>query len=196
MSQPFDYPARPHLRRHSPPEFKAYKRYKDYLRDEFKFRCVYCLVREKWLGSDHFFSVEHYHPKSKSPSRIVDYSNLLYACMDCNRAKGASIFPADVHPEENPYGRHLKIESSGVVQGLSPEGVFIIQQLNLNEPLRVDYRRMHHDLFEMALRLSNHPDSRRLLMDFFGFPSDMPTFAPNSGAKSPYAMRVGLPDWY
>jgi hypothetical protein len=45
----FDYPSLPHARRHGPQGYADYKHYKPWLRDEFSFRCVYCLCRETWL---------------------------------------------------------------------------------------------------------------------------------------------------
>jgi len=40
---PFTYPAQPHVRKHAPAGYKDYTEYKPWLRDEFEFRCVYCL---------------------------------------------------------------------------------------------------------------------------------------------------------
>ena len=50
MTRPelFTYPPEPHLRKHAPAGYKNYPEYKPWLRDEFEFRCVYCLQREMW----------------------------------------------------------------------------------------------------------------------------------------------------
>ena len=48
MIDPFPYATDTHMRRHGPVGYSSYKAYKDWLRDEFAFRCVYCLFREKW----------------------------------------------------------------------------------------------------------------------------------------------------
>ena len=45
---PFMYPGQSHVRRHGPAGYADYKRYRPWLRDEFTFRCVYCLKRERW----------------------------------------------------------------------------------------------------------------------------------------------------
>jgi hypothetical protein len=45
----FDYPVGTHVRRHGPQGYLDYKHYKPWLRDEFSFRCVYCLCRETWF---------------------------------------------------------------------------------------------------------------------------------------------------
>src|SRR5689334_15828352 len=104
---PFEYPQKEHQRRHTPRQYAAYPEYKDFLRDEFLFRCVYCLVRETWQGSGRFFSVEHFAPKSKHSELTCEYGNLLYACMDCNCAKGGHELPAYLQPECSPFGLHL-----------------------------------------------------------------------------------------
>jgi hypothetical protein len=42
----FTYPAEPHLRRHGPQGYVDAASYRPWLRDDFAFRCVYCLFRE------------------------------------------------------------------------------------------------------------------------------------------------------
>ncbi len=46
MTTPFRYPDGPHQRRHGPRGYASYESYRPWLRDEFAFRCVYCLTRE------------------------------------------------------------------------------------------------------------------------------------------------------
>lgn len=48
MTFPFNYPDAPHRRRHGPRGYADYASYRPWLRDEFTFRCVYCLLREQW----------------------------------------------------------------------------------------------------------------------------------------------------
>jgi hypothetical protein len=42
----FDYPEPKADRRHGPAKYTSYEYYRPWLRDEFAFRCVYCLKRE------------------------------------------------------------------------------------------------------------------------------------------------------
>ena len=44
----FQYPRSALIRRHGPRGYADYVSYKPWLRDEFLFRCVYCLSRERW----------------------------------------------------------------------------------------------------------------------------------------------------
>ena len=44
----FTYPSEPDVRRHGPQGYADAASYRPWLRDEFAFRCVYCLFREQW----------------------------------------------------------------------------------------------------------------------------------------------------
>jgi hypothetical protein len=41
--------------------------YRPWLRDEFTFRCVYCLLRKQWGRVTGEFDVEHFRPLANSP---------------------------------------------------------------------------------------------------------------------------------
>src|SRR2546426_10730722 len=84
---PFVYPAFAHVRRHGPGGYASYKRYRPWLRDEFAFRCVYCLKREQWGLVRGIYDLDHFHPRARHPGNVRDYDNLLYACASCNAAK-------------------------------------------------------------------------------------------------------------
>lgn len=64
------------------PNGKSYSTYKSYKNDLLKNYGKYCAYCEK-KGSD--LDVEHVEPKSKSPTKITDWDNLLLACPTCNR---------------------------------------------------------------------------------------------------------------
>jgi hypothetical protein len=79
----FDYASSPHQRRHGPLGYVDYQSFKPCLRDEFSFRCVFCLLRERWsapFGAD-VFVVEHLIPRTEAPERQCDYENLLTPAM-------------------------------------------------------------------------------------------------------------------
>jgi hypothetical protein len=62
---PLAYPNAPHVRKHGPKGYNPYKSYDQWLRDEFTFRCVYCLEREIWYPNrGAAFAVEHVLSKS------------------------------------------------------------------------------------------------------------------------------------
>jgi hypothetical protein len=45
----FAYPNEVRGRKHGPAGYGNYEAYRDWLRDEFSFRCAFCLMRESWL---------------------------------------------------------------------------------------------------------------------------------------------------
>jgi hypothetical protein len=74
---PFVYPSTPHLRRHGPQGYADYGRYLPWLRDEFTFRCVYCLRREQWGRAVAELEIDHFLAVSLRPEFKADYDNLL-----------------------------------------------------------------------------------------------------------------------
>jgi hypothetical protein len=56
-----------------------YTSFKPWLRDEFIFRCVYCLTRERWCPAGHEdFSVEHFIAQATDP-RLLFRSRVIGA---------------------------------------------------------------------------------------------------------------------
>ena len=75
----FDYPDAPVLRRHGPLGCTDYRSFKPWLRDEFSFRCILCLDRERWHpNGQEEFSVDHVEPRSIAAGQVANYDNLLY----------------------------------------------------------------------------------------------------------------------
>ena len=97
IPEPFSYPTTPHVRRHAPSGWKTYSRYKSWLRDEFCFRCVYCLDRELWKDPRRGFEIDHSIPQKLRPDLKSDYDNLLYLCSACNNLKSATLLPDPAH---------------------------------------------------------------------------------------------------
>src|SRR5262245_35944642 len=93
MTSPFDYPHGPHERRHGPAGSAHYARFRPSLRDEFSYRCVYCLLRERCGQVRCVYAIDHFLPVAGHPDRVTEYDNLLYACATCNAAKGGRVMP-------------------------------------------------------------------------------------------------------
>lgn len=168
----FAFPDVKIVRRHGPAGYSDYSSYKPWLRDEFSFRCVYCLERERWnpdpegsTGADHF------RPQSIYPTLTNDYNNLLYSCLRCNRAKFANA--GVLNPCDTTYSEHLRIERSGIVTGLTPQGNVHIGILRLNEPDRVKRRNMFMEQLDFLLK---HGDAQaqQLIKYLMGYPDDLP----------------------
>ena len=100
---PYAMPPGPHARRHGPSGYVDYGSYKAWLRDEFQFRCVFCLSREKrdkqgWRN----FRIDHIVPQSLDPTKITLYDNLLYVCSSCNEFKASAFFAGPMQSSLQP----------------------------------------------------------------------------------------------
>ena len=169
----FDYPIVPHARQHGPNGYRTYQSYKIWLRDEFKFRCVFCLVRERWYpNGDAAFSVEHLKPQDLDDKGILDYENLYYSCLTCNSVKRAVWPLAD--PCKDAFATHLKVLANGTVEPLSLKGRVLWRTLELDEELRVEFRLRMLRLFSRLQSQIADSGVRELFKGHFGFPDDLP----------------------
>jgi len=169
--QGFEYPTEPHQRRHGPAGYTDYESYRPWLRDEFFFRCVYCLNRERWNSDDIAFNIDHFLPVSIAPDLSNEYSNLLYACARCNRAKSGIVGIPD--PCRVAFGDCLEIGETGVVEPLNNFGVKIAESLVLNMATRVEKRcRWMQTLNSLRIR------NPAIYYEYMGFPTDLDDLRP------------------
>jgi hypothetical protein len=203
---PFRYPQSTPTRRHGPRGYTDPQRFKPWLRDEFTFRCVYCLCRERWCpdGED-AFGVEHFEPKALAPAEICHYDNLFYACCRCNAAKRE--LTGLLNPAEVPLAEHLEISADGTIHGLTPQGADLIRVCQLDRANLTEFRR---GIFEVLRALDQLPEETRqkLLSRYFGFPANLPrlsTLRPPGGNTRPAGIadscharrqRGELPEYY
>ncbi len=173
----FVYSDRPHDRKHGPAGYTAYRAFKPWLRDEFHFRCVYYLERERWYPSGHAgFGVDHIQSKSKPENRhlICDYANLLYSCNRCNSAKRERVV---LNPCRTALTDHLRGAADGTVQGLTKEGRRLVRMLGLNEIGPQTIRRRCQRVLLLYQMQPADPEVRALYLDYFGYPDDLPELA-------------------
>jgi hypothetical protein len=172
----FDYAATDGTRRHEPSGYINYQEFKPWLRDEFLFRCVYCLFRERWYpAGSNVFSIDHLLPRSAQGGEELecDYTNLVYSCMTCNSLRGVSSLV--LNPNLHAFHDHLKVdEGMGEIQGLSPLGDLTIEKLQLNHPRCIRQRRRSFVIFALKLKSPNDPEISELYKHEFGFPDDLP----------------------
>ena len=171
----FDYPQHAHQRRHGPRGYNDYRSFKPWLRDEFAFRCVYCLWRETWCAAgDAAFSVEHLQSRSRQPILARDYTNMVYACCGCNSNKQDHDSPLD--PCRDSWATHLSVSSDGVVAALTADGQTVIDLCLLNRPALVSARQTMLQLWTL-LNAETSEEARELKHRLFGHPSDLPNLA-------------------
>jgi hypothetical protein len=173
--QPYSLSSGPHVRRHGPIGYVDYRTYKIWLRDEFQFRCVFCLHREKWERRGwRIFHVDHIIPQSVDEAKVCDYENLLYLCDACNESKSDWVIP---DPCMHDYSADYRFEEDGTAIPISDFGDLYIKALKLNEPHLVAYRRDFlkeiRDFEEIAPEL-DEDDLLFGLKRWFGYPLDIP----------------------
>lgn len=162
----FDYPEPRSQRTHGPSGYASYESFRPWLRDEFTFRCVYCLKREMWGQVTGEFELDHFEPQSLAPDRKLEYLNLVYACRRCNSVK-----------LDQPIDDPLTMLSSDIVAVL-PDGTLVshapdikrlIQQIDLNSPMLRRWRVM----WMRIVNLAKEHDSN-LFHQLMGFPDELP----------------------
>lgn len=163
----FAYPQRSPGRKHGPRGYAHYEAYRDWLRDEFAFRCAYCLTRETWLRGGLGFQIDHCRPQAQYPAGTLDYENLVYTCPWCNQAKLGVSVP---NPTEFAYGMFLHVDNDGIIQAKSELGSALIQGLRLDHPELTSQRRMVLRIVRLAEKKGNVEVTLRLL----GYPDDLP----------------------
>jgi hypothetical protein len=141
-----------------PKKFANYKKYKQALRTTFDHACVYCDIWESELGGRKSFHIDHYKPQGNKKFKhlIAEYSNLLYSCRDCNGTKDEywpNLFEqllgkVLLNPYDHAIEDHIdKSEYEWV--GISREGIFTVDELEVNAASRVSLRELRDTLREL-----------------------------------------------
>jgi HNH endonuclease len=163
----FEYPTEPHIRRHGPDGYQDYESYRDWVRDEFMFRCVYCLHREKWYGREATFHIEHFVPVAVDSRGKLDYTNLLYACATCNAAK------LDLSGVPDPcriaFADCVCIREDGLVDARNKVGESLVKKLRLNSAKSIQHRSLW---MRVLAALQFHEPG--LYREYMAFPDDLP----------------------
>lgn len=174
---PFAYPIEPLARVHSPAGYTDYTSYKPWLRDEFEFRCLYCLTRERWDQSHtghSGFGVDHVTPQVAAPALVWVYGNLVYACNSGNATR--SDIPLPLDPTAG-LASHLRVEGDGRVTALTAAGRELVGLHALNSVARIAQRRNIFRIFRLACELPENSNALELFAFTFGYPADLPDLA-------------------
>jgi len=188
----YRYPSRPHSRKHGPRGYHAAAEFRPWLRDEFSFRCVYCLEREQWVNNIGHFHSEHFLPVVCRPNLELVYDNLLYACHACNSLKAALLVP---DPLEAMRSTTVIVARDGSIRGRTKRAKRVIDLLQLDDPSYRRRRRLILEIVETARKYN-----RSLYVELMGFPEDLPDLArlqpptgnsrPDGVKKSYYTLRA------
>lgn len=168
-----------HQRRHGPAGYQTYITYKDWLRDEFAFRCVYCLNRERWYpNGSGSFGVEHAISQREAPDLALSFDNLLYACNRCNSFK--TDLEGILNPCIEPMAANLGILTDGRIDPLTILGRILVDTLQLNDP---DVVEMRSRFILFAQHLNEGTVAPQVIAEtikiLFSYPEDLPDLRNN-----------------
>jgi hypothetical protein len=167
---PFLYPVAPLTRRHGPRGYKDYESYRDWLRDEFAFRCVYCLRRETWGPVKAEFDIDHHLPRTARADLTTSYGNLFYCCHRCNLSKGSRTVP---DPGRAAVSACMRVLPDGGVEALNQQGLILIDELDLDARQMVRFRALVIRTILSLWRAGDRPAIR----EWLGLPADLPDLA-------------------
>ena len=144
------------VRKQRPPVLTDYRKYKRYLRLDFERRCAYCHIPESRYGTPGNYAVDHFRPKSRPEFKylICRYSNLLYACRDCNGFKGATWPHAKLtrlgfrflNPCREDMSAQWTAAEGGRLVPKTRAAEYMIARLQLNRQFLCDWRREKREL--------------------------------------------------
>ena len=195
----FQYPSGPHTRKHGPGGYSSYEQYRDWLRDEFSFRCIVCLLREQWAERVGRFHIDHVCPQSTHPHLRTSYANLVYLCVHCNQIKLAKSVP---DPSLLNLQASLVVGDDGTIAAKDSDGQRLVDVFRLDSPDRTEYRAK----LMQALRCIEQNGSGGI-RDWLGYPRSLPDLRrkrapvntrPQGADDCCYALRERgqLPDLY
>ena len=170
----FNYPTSLHVRKHGPSGYSRYESYRDWLRDEFSFRCVFCCRREQWDLMAGSWDIDHFIPQGIRPDRKLEYENLLYVCHACNLVKSKKLVP---NPCEVAFGLNVEVHDDGSIDALNDDGQTLIDELKLNNDDHRKYRRL---IIGTIRSLAIH--DRQIYTMWMRYPENLPDL---SGLRPP-----------
>lgn len=165
----FDYPEPRKERRHGPAGYNSYQRYRPWLRDEFTFRCIYCLKRETWGQVTGEYDLDHFKPQSTESAGRLNYFNLVYACRRCNSVKRDQTIGDPTHLLHSA----TVAADDGSLCTANREAQRLIRQLDLNSPRMKQWRKIWIEIAKYAAEATDCD----LYDHVVGFPNDLPDLA-------------------
>jgi hypothetical protein len=160
--------------------YADYASYRPWLRDEFSFRCVYCLLREQWGRVRGVYDIDHFLPVVNHASLALDYDNMLYGCTTCNSAKGKREVPDPLLVLTSP---NVEVSEDGVMHAKTPEAARLIELLGLNGRQTVEFRFLWIGI--VALAAKSNPVLYGQLMAYPAELPDLGSLKPPGGNSRP-----------
>lgn len=116
--------------------YADYKSFKPYIAQDFNNRCGYCDSHDRFFGTSKNFQIDHFKPHSIAVFTPLkhDYSNLVYSCQSCNRAKSNKWEDTNgfIDPCTDEYDDVIFRNDNGKIEhNQTDQGNFIYTNLNL-----------------------------------------------------------------
>jgi hypothetical protein len=161
---PFRYP-QSFTRRHGPSGYDSHRSYRPWVRDDFTFRCAYCLARETWARTLGAFDLDHFEARSLREDLALAYDNLVYACHICNLSKGTSAIAI-------PTAASLTVAADGTISARDDVGQRVIDMLSLDDASSTRWRQM---VIGVVRSTFSNPNEQATFNLYMGFPThDLP----------------------
>ena len=159
-------------RRSDPKSVSDYHQYKDDLREDFKCRCGYCNDHDYFRTTD--YQIDHFVPRTQMKRiELTDYSNLVYSCRSCNRAKSNKWPTGDenmanngsegfIDPCDKAFDEQFSRNERGEVIPKTQLGIWMWKALNFGNPV--------HSVVWKLERIKTEIDKLQVIADVY--PSD------------------------
>jgi len=155
-------PTSPIERRHRPRPVRGrqgYLKFRPCLRWDFGFTCPFCLLHESDFvrggcaeGSGVTW-IEHLAPQSHDPAQRNAYSNLLYCCGFCNRARSnrplKSARGEILNPTQTTWANRFEVQGDELQpKAGDPNAVYTHACYDLADPRKTTLRRLRREVIE------------------------------------------------
>ena len=144
--------------------YASYTLFKPYIREDFNKRCGYCDDLDIYHGGVRGYQIDHFKPHSipKFTPLKKEYSNLVYSCPFCNRAKSNKWEDVGgfIDPCEDEYDNHLARNNRGQIVSKTEQGKYIYENLNLHLK--------RHELLWMIEKLEEQAKEIDMYLDNLG----------------------------
>lgn len=154
--------------------YSNYVNYKPYLREDFAKRCGYCDDLDLYAGGSRGYQIDHFKPQKHFPNLKNNYSNLVYSCPFCNRAKWHKwINPKGfIDPCNAGYDNHLNRNNKGQICYKTDQGKYIYDNLMLglkrHELLwMIDILKEQKEIFSAKLENISSKNNRFQVLEAF-----------------------------
>jgi hypothetical protein len=138
-------------RRVPPPDLKgSYRSFRAHVREDFEYRCAYCLLFELLAGGEENFELDHFRPTRLFPQEENSFYNIYYSCHPCNQIKRDAWPPKSLEAGgigfvdlcKDDFAEHFSTTEEGQWHGITKSGQYTIDMLRLNRKHLVTLRRL------------------------------------------------------